>query len=42
MRNPSEFKKNTGDFEKSIDNKNVLERFLRNNKPKIEKEDDNE
>ena len=40
MRNPSEFKKSTGDFERSIDKKNVLERFLRNNKPKIEKEDD--
>ena len=41
-RNPSAFRKSSGDFEKSIDNKNVLQKFLRNNKPTIEKEDSDE
>ena len=40
VRNPSSFKQKSGDFTKSIDNKNTLQRFLRNNKKTIEKEDD--
>ena len=42
VKRPNAFRKSSGDFEKSIDNKNVLQKFLRDNKSTIEKEDDDE